>query len=104
MAEFGRFEKDADEQVCFPLHSHKFAKSERGWRGIFLRQNLSWSNEKKYGTESKRLHFEEMSVFETRKVLNAGDDGLPAHEAEKRLSIYGKNELEEKKPPSVRSG
>lgn len=69
--------------------------------GIFLRQNLSWSNEKNYGTESKRLHFEEMSVFETRKVLNAGDDGLPAHEAEKRLSIYGKNELEEKKPPSV---
>lgn len=42
-----------------------------------------------------------MSVFETRKVLNAGDDGLPVREAERRISIYGKNELEEKKPPSV---
>lgn len=66
-----------------------------------MRQNLSRDNEKNHGTESERLHFEEMSVFEARKELNTGDDGLPVREAEKRLSIYGKNELEEKKPPSV---
>ena len=34
-------------------------------------------------------------------LRNNGNDGLSVREAEKRLSIYGKNELEEKKPPSV---
>ena len=34
-------------------------------------------------------------------MRNNGNDGLSVREAEKRLSIYGKNELEEKKPPSV---
>ncbi len=66
-----------------------------------MRQKLNGSNEKNRGTESGSLHFEEMPVFETRKVLNAGVNGLSVREAEKRLSIYGKNELEEKKPPSV---
>jgi len=69
--------------------------------GIFLCPKLSRSDGKKRGTESERLHFEEMPVFETRKVLNAGVNGLSGREAEKRLSIYGKNELAEKKPPSV---
>ena len=46
--------------------------------------------------------FEEKTVFDVKRELDAGDPGgLSDREAKRRLSIYGKNELQEKKPPSV---
>lgn len=46
--------------------------------------------------------FEEKTVFDVKRELDAGDPGgLSDREAKQRLSIYGKNELQEKKPPSV---
>ena len=62
-----------------------------------MRQN----NEKNQRTESPRLRFEKITILDTGKCLNTGADGLPGHEAEKRFSIYGENELGQKKSPSV---
>ena len=46
--------------------------------------------------------FERCSVFETKMLLGSSDDGgLSGKEATKRLREYGRNELEEKRPPSV---
>ena len=46
--------------------------------------------------------FERSSVFETKMLLGSSDDGgLSGKEATKRLREYGRNELEEKRPPSV---
>lgn len=46
--------------------------------------------------------FEEKTVFDVKRELDVGDPGgLSDREAKQRLSIYGKNELQEKKPPSV---
>ena len=46
--------------------------------------------------------FEEKTVFDVKRELDAGDPGgLSDREAKRRLSIYGKNELQEKKPPAV---
>ena len=40
------------------------------------------------------------SIDELYKELNSNKDGLTTEEAEKRISIYGKNILEEKKKKS----
>ena len=56
----------------------------------------------KAGEDGGDFLFEEKTVFDVKRELDAGDPGgLSDREAKRRLSIYGKNELQEKKPPSV---
>ena len=72
----------------FSLHPHKLALSKRGWREFF------------YGKAGGILNG--ALFFETKMLLGSSDDGgLSGKEATKRLREYGRNELEEKRPPSV---
>lgn len=58
--------------------------------------------EKRGQQEQKLPHFEEQTIFDTKKNLRSENDGgLSSGEARRRLLQYGKNELNDKKPPSM---
>ncbi|MDE5855743.1 MAG: hypothetical protein K2H06_01720, partial [Anaeroplasmataceae bacterium] len=49
----------------------------------------------------ENIKFEQKSIEETKEILNTDSEkGLTAEEAEKRISLYGPNELQEKKKKS----